>query len=54
MSNHANDIEEYLEQICKNCEKANGCCIINEPYIGLCAKADREELVELYEKRRTK
>ena len=44
-SNH----EERLKKICKNCKRANGRCIIDEPYIGLCAVTDREELIELWE-----
>ena len=39
-----------LRDICKNCLSANGQCIKNEPaYIGLCAKNDKEELIELWE-----
>ena len=29
--------EEKLKKICKNCKRANGRCIIDDPYIGLCA-----------------
>ena len=48
-SNHLLDVEEYLKLICYNCEKANGRCIKDDVYVGLCAKTDREELIELYE-----
>lgn len=39
--------EEYLKMICKNCLKANKKCIKNDPYIGLCAENDSEELLEM-------
>ena len=48
---HSQDIEKYLKMICRNCKKANGCCIKDEPYIGLCAKNDREEHIEMREKK---
>ena len=47
-----NSEKEWLEFICKNCLKANGYCIKNDPYIGLCAENDKEELLEAYRKRR--
>lgn len=40
--------KEWLDSICKNCLKANGYCIKDDPYIGLCAKNDKEELLEYY------
>lgn len=38
--------KKWLKSICKNCLKANGYCIKDDPYIGLCAENDREELLE--------
>lgn len=46
MSNHAEDIDAYLKQMCQNCKKANRRCIKDEAYIGLCAVVDREEIIE--------
>lgn len=43
---------EWLNSICKNCIKANGYCIKDDPYIGLCAKNDRDELLEIKKRRR--
>lgn len=42
-----NSEKEWLESICKNCLEANGYCIKNEAYIGLCSKNDRDELLEM-------
>lgn len=36
----------YLRSICKRCKKANGRCIKYDPYVGLCAETDAEELLE--------
>ena len=46
-----NEFEERLKRICKRCKKANGRCIADDPYIGLCAKNDKEELIEIFQKR---
>lgn len=40
-----------LREICKNCLEANGYCIKDYGYIGLCAKNDKEELIEWWEKK---
>ena len=36
----------YLKRICKRCIKANGRCIKDDPYIGLCAETDAEALLD--------
>lgn len=43
-----NKIEIRLLKICENCIKANGYCIKDEAYIGLCAQNDKEELIEIW------
>ncbi len=48
---HSADVEEYLRMICRNCKKANKKCIKDDIYIGLCAKNDREELIEMRERK---
>lgn len=43
------NVEDYLKSICDSCIKANERCIKEDPYIGLCAVNDREEIIILYE-----
>lgn len=45
---------EYLKLICKNCKKGNGYCIKDQPYIGLCAELDKEELLMLRREKQRK
>ena len=47
------EIKDYLDNICKNCLKFNHRCIKDDPYIGLCAENDKEELIEDYIKERS-
>lgn len=42
-------MNQFLKQICIECKKANGHCIKNDDYIGLCAENDKQELIEYYE-----
>jgi len=46
-----NSEKKWLKSICKNCLKANGECIKDDAYIGLCAENDKEELLECYRER---
>ena len=39
--------KKWLESICRKCLEANGECIMNDVYVGLCAKKDRDELLEM-------
>jgi len=39
--------KKWLESICLNCLEANGECIKDDAYIGLCAENDRDELLEM-------
>lgn len=43
---------KWLRSICKKCKEANGYCIKNDAYIGLCAENDKEELLEFYREKR--
>lgn len=43
--------KRHLNLICKRCKKANGRCIKMDPYVGLCAENDAEELLEWAKRR---
>lgn len=41
------EVNKWLESICRKCIEANGKCIIDDVYFGLCAENDRDELLEM-------
>ena len=43
-------ISRIIRRTCRRCLRANGECIRHMAYIGLCAKEDKEELLEEVQK----
>lgn len=43
--------KKYLKKICERCKKAYGKCIKYDPYIGLCAETDVQDLIDAAKRR---